>query len=698
MKRKWIAAFLTCVMVFALSVTAFAATPAATAAQKLDDLGLFQGMGNNADGTPNYGLDQTPTRAQAVTMLVRLLGKEQEAQNSTYSAPFTDVADWAKPYVNYAYKNGLTNGTSATTFGGNAAIKPTEYLTFVLRALGYTSGTDFQWNSAWTLTDKLGVTSGEYNANTTAFTRGNVASISFDALSASKKNTTTPLYQSLINAGVFTEAQAESAGLKEGNTSTTKVEATSVKLNQTSVTLEEGETVALSATVSPSNATDKSVTWSSSRTSVATVSSSGRVTAEGEGTATITAKTANGKTATCTVKVEKTVIEPTSVSVSPSRLTLKVGESDTLSASVRPTNATETWVDWESSDTRVARVSSSGRVTAVSEGTARITATTDNGRSDYCTVTVEKGEPELEFSVPKLNYNYGPMTITEYYNDGRVMGQNKVESLVFSAAGQQTSSSAKFNINIKGQSTNGYCRIKMYIYNASGQAIAEESLIEYVQANQPYNALIEKWLDIDDLEQAAKVEFYSFTGAKATEGISGGTTAEPTDPEEPEEPELTEEQKQILATAEKLAAQLEPLIDKNGTLNKSGTLYAANQKVLDSWEAFWASTPDQEKGKADMAQAVQGLKSVESQIRGLVAICEEDPHYSKVKTRAEAVVSTYETLLGHCEAVAGGTATGTTGSRQAKNTFMELVGNLGAVATEANQVLVDAGLSDQSKF
>ena len=681
-------------MVFALSVTAFAATPAATAAQKLDDLGLFEGVGGTGS-TPNYDLNRSPTRAEAVTMLVRLLGKEKEAQNSSYSAPFTDVADWAKPYVNYAYKNGLTNGTSATTFSGWTSVKPTEYLTFVLRALGYTSGTDFQWNSAWTLTDKLGITQGQYNANTTGFNRGNVASISFDALSASKKNTTTPLYQSLINAGVFTEAQAKTAGLVKEEA---KVEVTSVKLNRSSVTLKVDETVTLSATVSPSNATDKSVTWSSSRTSVATVSSSGRVTAEGEGTATITAKTANGKTATCTVKVEKTVIEPTSVSVSPSRLTLKVGESDTLSASVRPTNATETWVDWESSDTRVARVSSSGRVTAVSEGTARITATTDNGRSDYCTVTVEKGEPELEFSVPKLNYNYGPMTITEYYNDGRVMGQNKVESLVFSAAGQQTSSSAKFNINIKGQSTNGYCRIKMYIYNASGQAIAEESLIEYVQANQPYNALIEKWLDIDDLEQAAKVEFYSFTGAKATEGISGGTTAEPTDPEEPEEPELTEEQKQILATAEKLAAQLEPLIDKNGTLNKSGTLYAANQKVLDSWEAFWASTPDQEKGKADMAQAVQGLKSVESQIRGLVAICEEDPHYSKVKTRAEAVVSTYETLLGHCEAVAGGTATGTTGSRQAKNTFMELVGNLGAVATEANQVLVDAGLSDQSKF
>lgn len=211
MKRKWIAAFLTCVMVFALSVTAFAATPAATAAQKLDDLGLFEGVGGTGS-TPNYDLNRSPTRAEAVTMLVRLLGKEKEAQNSSYSAPFTDVADWAKPYVNYAYKNGLTNGTSATTFSGWTSVKPTEYLTFVLRALGYTSGTDFQWNSAWTLTDKLGITQGQYNANTTGFNRGNVASISFDALSASKKNTTTPLYQSLINAGVFTEAQAKTAG------------------------------------------------------------------------------------------------------------------------------------------------------------------------------------------------------------------------------------------------------------------------------------------------------------------------------------------------------------------------------------------------------------------------------------------------------------------------------------------------------
>ena len=406
MKRKWIAAFLTCVMVFALSVTAFAATPAATAAQKLDDLGLFQGMGNNADGTPNYGLDQTPTRAQAVTMLVRLLGAEDEAREA------------------YA------------PFGANAAIKPTEYLTFVLRALGYTSGTDFQWNSAWTLTDKLGVTSGEYNANTTAFTRGNVASISFDALSASKKNTTTPLYQSLINAGVFTEAQAESAGLKEGNTSTTKVEATSVKLNQTSVTLEEGETVALSATVSPSNATDKSVTWSSSRTSVATVSSTGTVTAEGEGTATITAKTANGKTATCTVKVEKAA-------------------------------------------------------------------------------------EAQNFTVPKLNYEYGPFTAECHFSTGNYWYTTQVDSLVFTKCEMTNIGKYKIAVSIQGTSDFDTTGIIANFYDSNNRVLDEVRLTARVPGNnQPFNVLDETYVERETIENAVRIEFYDVNGSPVSYGGS----------------------------------------------------------------------------------------------------------------------------------------------------------------------------------
>ena len=152
------------------------------AAQTLYERGLFSGTGKDANGNPNFDLDRAPTRHEAVTMLVRLLGKENEAKNGTWNTPFTDVAEWAKPYVGYAYTNGLTSGTSATTYGGNQIVTPAQYLTFVLRALGYQVGTDFQWDKAWELSDKIGLTNGQYNANTINFTRGDVAIISNQAL------------------------------------------------------------------------------------------------------------------------------------------------------------------------------------------------------------------------------------------------------------------------------------------------------------------------------------------------------------------------------------------------------------------------------------------------------------------------------------------------------------------------------------
>lgn len=183
MKKKMLAILLAMSIMCTLMPAASAATDGMNnAAQALYDLGLFQGVGNNADGTPDFAMDRVPTRAEAVTMLVRLLGKDAEAKAGTWETPFTDVADWAKPYVGYAYANGLTTGTSATTFGGEATVNATQYLTFVLRALGYTSGTDFQWDSAWTKSDEIKLTNGEYNANTTSFTRGDVARISEHAL------------------------------------------------------------------------------------------------------------------------------------------------------------------------------------------------------------------------------------------------------------------------------------------------------------------------------------------------------------------------------------------------------------------------------------------------------------------------------------------------------------------------------------
>jgi len=192
--KKVIALFLSVVISMTMILPVCGASDEAiTAANKLYELGLFKGTGTDENGAPIFELDRAPTRHEAVTMLVRLLGKDEEAKNGKWNIPFTDVADWAKPYVGYAYANGLTSGTSATTFGGDAKVSATQYLTFVLRSLGYTSGTDFEWDKAWLLSDKLGITDGRYGADS-EFTRGDVAIISYNALSAPKK----PILENLI--------------------------------------------------------------------------------------------------------------------------------------------------------------------------------------------------------------------------------------------------------------------------------------------------------------------------------------------------------------------------------------------------------------------------------------------------------------------------------------------------------------------
>ena len=145
-------------------------------------------------------------------------------------------------------------------------------------------------------------------------------------------------------------------------------------------------TETLTATVSPDNATDKTVTWSSSDKSVATVSSSGKVTAVKAGTAKITAK-AGDKTATCTVTVSEKVIAVTSIKLDKSTLSLTEGETAALTATVSPDNATDKTVTWSSSDKSIATVSSSGKVTAVKAGTAKITAKAGD-KTATCLVTV----------------------------------------------------------------------------------------------------------------------------------------------------------------------------------------------------------------------------------------------------------------------------------------------------------------------
>ena len=102
MKKRLLCMIRTLVMIFSLVPSVAAASDEATeAAEALYELGLFKGTGTNPDGTPIFDLDKTPTRNQAIIMLVRLLGKEEEALAGTWEIPFTDVSDAMRPYIGY---------------------------------------------------------------------------------------------------------------------------------------------------------------------------------------------------------------------------------------------------------------------------------------------------------------------------------------------------------------------------------------------------------------------------------------------------------------------------------------------------------------------------------------------------------------------------------------------------------------------
>ena len=208
-----------------------------------------------------------------------------------------------------------------------------------------------------------------------------------------------------INGGKFSKSRNSSyvverktmktmAALKvvpEGGSDTpTVVPVTGVQLGSSSLSLEVGGSANLMATVLPSNATDKSVSWSSSNSGVAIVDNNGKVTAVAAGSAVITVTTTDGgKTATCTVTVTNPAIPVQSVSLDKTSLSLNVGENSTLLATVLPANADNKAVTWSSSNTAIATVDASGKVTAVAAGSAVITVTTtDGGKTATCTVTV----------------------------------------------------------------------------------------------------------------------------------------------------------------------------------------------------------------------------------------------------------------------------------------------------------------------
>lgn len=184
-----------------LTASAFAANYT-NCADALHEMGLFQGTQNG------YDLDRTPTRAEAAVMLVRLLGKEAEAKALTYTAPFTDLKGWEKPYVQYLYSNGLANGTNRTTFHPTGKCTAQMYAVFLLRALGYSDTADFSYANAIETAREQGI----YDTgiiNVQNFLRDDAAAASYTVLSVSPKNSEGTLLDQLVSENAITEADAK---------------------------------------------------------------------------------------------------------------------------------------------------------------------------------------------------------------------------------------------------------------------------------------------------------------------------------------------------------------------------------------------------------------------------------------------------------------------------------------------------------
>ena len=256
-----------------------------------------------------------------------------------------------------------------------------------------------------------------------------------------------------------------------------------ITMSETSKEMHIGNTFTLTATVTPEDAADKSVTWTSSNTEVASVDAEGQVSATGLGETTITATTANGISATCTIKVLPILVE--SLAISATTIEGNVGEQIELSVSATPDNATDKSVSWSSDNAEVASVSESGVVTLNKRGTATITATaTDgSGKSATCAVTVNQPATSISVSESEVTIEKGSSaTITanvgpEDANDKSVAWTSSNTEVASVDAEGKVTAKGVGECDITATSHNGLtasCHVKVFV-NPAGITMSETS-------------------------------------------------------------------------------------------------------------------------------------------------------------------------------------------------------------------------------
>lgn len=203
--KRFLTVFLSAMLLCSMLCVPASAASFQSAAEELSAIGMFRGTDKG------FELDRAPTRSEAAIMLVRLYGAEEEAADAYASGeikhPFTDVGDFASPYVAWLYSNGITKGTSDTTFSASKACTAQNYLAFLLRALGYEDGTDFKYAEIDAFATEMGLFDTSMLSET--FLRDDLAAVTYQGLSCDLKDGSTYLLDSLIKSGAIDAKAAQ---------------------------------------------------------------------------------------------------------------------------------------------------------------------------------------------------------------------------------------------------------------------------------------------------------------------------------------------------------------------------------------------------------------------------------------------------------------------------------------------------------
>ena len=317
------------------------------------------GASGGADGT----LTIAPTSGKAITADA---GADKNSSAPLEGSPFTNSTEVISQLTGTKYFHSETkNIVVITQHPKDLTVNDGSSATFAISAAG--DNLTYQWQQS---TNKGSSWTNINGANSSNYTTG----------------TTTMDMSGYQYRCIVTGA----GGSVTSNTATLTVEAipvTDVKLNKTNITLTVGGIETLTAEVEPTNATNKTVMWSSSNDSVAMVDSNGNVTGIGRGFATITAKATDDSnvSATCQVEVNQLVTD-----INLTDMQINAGETKQIQAEVLPENANEKALKWESIDPSIATVDSqTGEVTGISKGTATIIAKTTDGSNVSATCEVE---------------------------------------------------------------------------------------------------------------------------------------------------------------------------------------------------------------------------------------------------------------------------------------------------------------------